>query len=480
MLDETRREMARLLRGLEFDSGRAVLKFVACGLAALAAAWLPEHAGLTEAGRSALAIVLLGAGLWITEAIPAFAVALLVIGLQIVVLGRAGGVLVAVGDSHAWEAYVRPWASPPMWLFFGGLVLARAAERTGLDREVASRVIAWSGGQPSRLLPAVMALAFGFSMFMSNTATAAMMLVMLRPALATLPEGSRTARALLLGLACAANLGGMATIIGTPPNTIAAALLQDSAKVDFLRWSLLAAPPALLLFGVLWVVLARPLRLENRTSFVLPPAVEAPTEGERVRRWQRLATLAVFLLTVALWMSGAWHGVPTGVVSFVPIVALSMMGIIRRQDIRAIDWDVLILLAGGLSLGVGIEQSGLAEWLAGRVGDAGLPDWQAALALAGLAALVSNLMSNTAAANILLPVTLVIARAMGGGPGAEAAFLVPVALACSTAMALPISTPPNALVYASGRLRGTDYLLPGLLMLLIGPPLAVVWCRWIG
>jgi sodium-dependent dicarboxylate transporter 2/3/5 len=157
-----------------------------------------------------------------------------------------------------------------------------------------------------------------------------------------------------------------------------------------------------------------------------------------------------------------------------------MMGVVRRQDIRAIDWDVLILLAGGLSLGVGIEQSGLAEWLAGRVGGAGLPAWQAALALAGLAALVSNLMSNTAAANILLPVTLVIARAMGGGPGAEAAFLVPVALACSTAMALPISTPPNAIVYASGRLRGTDYLLPGLLMLLIGPPLAVVWCRWVG
>jgi solute carrier family 13 (sodium-dependent dicarboxylate transporter), member 2/3/5 len=480
MLDDTRREMARLLRGLEFNSGRAVLKFAACALAAGLAAWLPEHAGLGEAGRWALAIVLLGAGLWITEAIPAFAVALLVIGLQIIVLGREGGVLAAAGDSKAWEAYVRPWASPPMWLFFGGLVLARAAERTGLDREVASRVIAWSDGRPSRLLPAVMALAFGFSMFMSNTATAAMMLAMLRPALAALPEGSRTARALLLGLACAANLGGMATIIGTPPNAIAAALLEDSAKVDFLRWSLLAAPPALLLFGVLWAVLAWPLRAERGARLALSPASEAASEAGRVRRWQRHATLVVFLLTVVLWMSGAWHGASTGVVSFVPIVALSMMGVIRRQDIRAIDWDVLILLAGGLSLGVGIEQSGLAEWLAGRVGGAELPAWQAALALAGLAALVSNLMSNTAAANILLPVTLVIARAMGGGPGAEAAFLVPVALACSTAMALPISTPPNAIVYASGRLRGTDYLLPGLLMLVIGPPLTVAWCRFAG
>lgn len=477
MLDDTRREIGRLLRGLEFDSGRAVLKFVLCGLVAALAAWMPEHAGLTEAGRWSLAIVLLGAGLWITEAIPAFAVALLVISLQVIVLGRAGGVLAAAGDRHAWEAYVRPWASPPMWLFFGGLVLARAAERTGLDREVASRVIAWSRGSPARLLPAVMVLAFSFSMFMSNTATAAMMLAMLRPALSALPEGSGTARALLLGLACAANLGGMATIIGTPPNAIAAALLEASDPVDFLRWTLLAAPPAVLLAVLLGFVLARPLRLEHALLPGLPLEPAGSRGGMGVRRWQRIGTLLVFLVTVGLWMSGAWHGVPTGVVSFVPIVTLSMMGVIRRQDIRAIDWDVLILLAGGLSLGVGIEQSGLAQWLAGRVGGAELAPWQAALALAGLAALVSNLMSNTAAANILLPVTLVIARAVGGG---EAVFVVPVALACSTAMALPISTPPNAIVYASGRLRGTDYLRPGLLMLGLGPPMAVAWCLLIG
>jgi sodium-dependent dicarboxylate transporter 2/3/5 len=470
MLDENRLERGR--------SARALLKFAACALLAVAAAWLPGYEGLTEAGRCSLAIVLFGAGLWITEAIPAFAVALLIIGLQVVVLGREGGVLAAAGDSRAWEVYVRPWASPPMWLFLGGLVLARAAERTGLDREVAVRVIAWSGGRPLRLLPAVMALTFVFSMFMSNTATAAMMLVMLRPALAALPEGSRTTRALLLGLACAANLGGMATIIGSPPNTIAAALLQEVAPVDFLRWSLLAAPPALVLFLALWGVLAWPLRAEQGTRFVLPAAGEAP--GGRASPWQRWVTIAVFLITVALWMSGAWHGVSTAVVAFVPIVMLTMTGVIRRQDMVTLDWDVLILLAGGLSLGVGMEQSGLAEWLAGRVGGAGLPEWQAALALAGLSALVSNLMSNTAAANILLPVTLVIARAMGGGPGAEAIFLVPVALACSTGMALPISTPPNALVYASGHLRGTDYLAPGLLMMLLGPPLAVAWCRWIG
>lgn len=475
MLD-TRNEIHRLMRKFEFDSGQAVLKFCLCALAAYAVAAWPEHPGLSDAGRCSLGIVVLGAGLWITEAIPAFAVALLVIGLQIIILGREGGVLAEAGDTKAWEAYVRPWASPPMWLFFGGLVLARAAERTGMDRHVAGRVLAWTKGSPSRLLPAIMALAFGFSMFMSNTATAAMMLAMLRPALASLPEGSKTARALLLGLACAANLGGMATIIGTPPNAIAAALLEDESPVDFLRWTLLALPPALVLFGVVWALLARPLRREKTA---LPPLDEPQKEGPGVRRWQRLLTLAVFFVTVFLWMSGAWHGIPTGVVAFVPIVALSMAGVIRKQDIRAIDWDVLILLAGGLSLGVGIERSGLAEWLAGLVQQAEMPPWQATLVLALLAALVSNLMSNTAAANILLPVTLVIAQAMGEGVDVTA-FVVPVALACSTAMALPISTPPNAIVYASGRLRGTDYLAPGLVMLALGPALAVGWCLLAG
>lgn len=323
------------------------------------------------------------------------------------------------------------------------------------------------------LLPALMALTFVLSMFMSNTATIALLLVMLRPALQGLPQDSSAARSLLLGLAVAANLGGMGTIIGSPPNTIAAGLLEKEQPVDFLRWTLLALPPALFLSAMVWLQLARRMRGDNTT--LLP--IELPGSEqviEPVRRWQRLATMMVFLLTVALWMSGEWHGIPTGVVSFVPIVALSMIGVIRREEIKSIDWDVLILLAGGLSLGVGIEASGLAKWLAAGVGAMGMPPWAAGLALAWIAALVSNLMSNTAAANILLPVTLVIASTSG-----ESADLmvIPAALGCSVAMALPISTPPNALVYSSNRLRGVDYLPTGLLTFLLGPPLAVFWCR---
>lgn len=473
-MTDTRAEMRRILNGLEFSSGTAVVKFTVCAALAWACAFLPAHEGLAEAGRWSLLIVILGAGLWITEAIPAFAVALLVIGLQIVMLGRPGGPLLAAEDSKGWEMFVRPWASPPMWLFFGGLVMAAAATRTGMDRQLARQVLRWSGGRAQVLLPALMGLAFVLSMFMSNTATTALLLVMLRPALDCLPQDSRTARSLLLGLAAAANLGGMGTIIGTPPNTIAAGLLETEQPVDFLRWTLLALPPALLLFGMAWLLLARGMRGDSTTT--LPVDLPDPVHMiEPVRCWQRLATGMIFLLTVALWMSGEWHGIPTGVVSFVPIVVLSMIGVIRREEIKGLEWDVLILLAGGLSLGVGIEASGLATWLAAGVGALGMPAWAAGLALAWIAALVSNLMSNTAAANILLPVTFVIA---GGSGEAASLMVIPVALGCSVAMALPISTPPNALVYSSGRLRAVDYLPVGLPMLLLGPPLVVLWCRW--
>lgn len=472
---DARYDIIRSLRGLEFRSGPAVLKFCACVLVAWLAAFVPEHAGLTEAGRWSLAIVILGAGLWITEAIPAFAVALLIIGLQILILGRPGGVLLEKSDLQGWEMFVKPWASPPMWLFFGGLVLARAAERTGMDRHLAQRVMRWSGGRAQVLMVAMMGMTFVLSMFMSNTATTALMLVMLRPALVTLPSASKAGRSLLLGLAVAANLGGMGTLIGSPPNAIAAGLLERETRVSFLEWSVLALPPAVLLSVVAWLLLRGPV---SAAGGCLP--VEVPQQAPEitpVRRWQRLATLVVFACTVVLWMSGGWHGIPTAVVSFVPIVALSMFGVIRREDMKTVEWDVLILLAGGLSLGVGLEVSGLAEWLAGGLHGTSMPPWLAALTLAWLAALVSNLMSNTAAANILLPVTLIIAQAMGQ----EAAyFVVPAALACSLAMALPISTPPNALVYSSGRLRGADYLPVGVTMFLLGPPLAVGWCLLMG
>ena len=477
MLD-TRAEIQRLLRHFQFRSGRALAKSLACAAVAWLVVYWPPLPDITLPARISLGIVTLAAGLWITEAVPAFAVALLVIGLQIIVLGQPGGPLPHTDDRPPWEAYVQPWASPPMWLFLGGLILARAAERASIDTTIAGAALRLTQGLPRRLLPMLMMVTFVFSMFMSNTATCAMMLTVLSPALTRLPPGSPVARSLLLGVAFSASLGGMATPIGSPPNAIAAGVLEGHGGISFQLWMLLGLPPAVLLAVLLWFWLSRPL-----SGFSTPLELELPASvhsdigepaGEKLARWQRHLTLAVLLVTILLWMSGSMHGVPTAVVSFFPIVTLSMIGVIRAQDIRGLNWEVLLLLAGGLSLGVGIENSGLADWMGRQLNAVSLPSWLLVLTISSVAALVSNLMSNTAAANILLPVGL--AAALGDANSTPASLLVPVALSCSLAMALPISTPPNALVYASGRLQTRDFLPGGLIALLIGPALATAWC----
>ena len=178
MLD-TRIEIRKLLGRMEFSSGKALLKIAICvSIAAVLSFW-PAHEGLTNAARWMLFILLLAAGLWISEAIAVFAVALLVMALQIAILGRPGGVFAS--GPQDWEIFIRPWASPVLWLFFGGFILASAAQKTALDRWLARRVLAWCGSRSERVLLGVMATTFVFSMFISNTATAAMMMAVIAP-----------------------------------------------------------------------------------------------------------------------------------------------------------------------------------------------------------------------------------------------------------------------------------------------------------
>lgn len=468
---------------LEFRSGRALAKVVGCFAVASAVAYLPEHAGLGEAGRVSLWILVLAAGLWVSEAIPAFAVALLVIGLQVLVLGRPGGVLAAPDDPNAWQTFTAPWAAPPMWLFFSGLVLARAAERTGLATWMAQQALALTGGHAGPMLVAAMGITMLFSMFISNTATAALMVAVLGPVLAAgSGAGMRAHGALLVGVAFAANIGGMATIIGTPPNAIAVGLLADVQSVNFLDWILLGAPPAMLLAGGLMVALAvRGDRADARSGAAGAGTAMVELAGvdvgipERVPLWQKLAVMSVFTVTVVLWLSERWHGLPTALVGFLSIVALSVTGVIRGADMRSLPWDILILLAGGLSLGVGVAESGLARWLALRVAEVPAAPWLLALGLCYLTGMLSNLMSNTAAANLILPVAIALGLEIGG-PVLAVQFAVPVALSASSAMCLPISTPPNAIVHATGQISGRDMLIGGLVVGVVAPPIAVAWC----
>jgi len=472
---DTRRDNRRLFEVLSFSYGRDLLKVLGCLLSALVFGLLPEYQGLSEAGHWALAILILAAGLWITEAIPAFSVALLIIGLEIVILGAPGGPFAGAEETTKWRIFIEPWASPLIWLFLGGFILAAAAAKTGLDKALAHAVLKWAGTRPRYVLLASMGITFVLSMFMSNTATAAMMLTVIAPLSMSLPTSDRFRVGLILGVAFSANLGGMGTIIGTPPNAIAAGILAQTQPIEFLSWMLIGLPPALLLLGVLWLYLLRRFPC-SQSMITLDSVPYAAAKSVSAPLWQRLLVVVVFIITVGLWMVGSLrHSSPTAVIAFIPITALSISGIIGIREIRNLPWDVLILLTGGLSLGVAVTETGLSDWLVSLLPLEGVGFLGVVLLFAYFTSALSNFMSNTGAANILIPIGFASALSLGNGDSAPT-LVISIALAASTAMCLPIATPPNAIAFSSGHVRTYHFIEAGLLIGLIAPAISVAWC----
>jgi sodium-dependent dicarboxylate transporter 2/3/5 len=309
-------------------------------------------------------------------------------------------------------------------------------------------------------------------MFMSNTATAAMMMAVLAPLGAGAATDDKKLRGIFLAVAVAANLGGMGTIIGSPPNAIAASQLTADQRPDFLHWMLLGMPPALLLIGIafLWI---RTRYLKDLITSELPHLhARQDTAANPRDHLNRGLVVGVFTVTVLLWMSEALHGIPSPVISFIPIIVLAITGVMDADDIRGLPWDVLLLIFGGMSLGAAVQETGVADWMASQVS----PSWGVpalVLACALLAVLLSNLMSNTATASVLVPVGIGLVPT-----ASNATMAVALALCCSLAMCLPISTPPNAVAYASGRVETRDLLEIGLLLAVVGPLVVIPWVLW--
>lgn len=467
---DTRHAAATLLGPIKRSVPTALFKvIIGVALAALIA-FVPEHAGLSEGGHRTLFTLILASWLWLTEAIPSFAVGLLVIALNVALLGSPQGVW-AAGDVDAWVEFVAPWGSPLLWLFFGGFVLSAAASKTGLDRRFAGLVLTRFGDQPNAILAGVMLITFITSMFMSNTATAAMMLAMLAPLLHRYREDGFT-RALVLGTAMAANIGGMGTIIGTPPNAIAAGALMATKPIGFAEWMLVGLPPAMLLgvLGWIYLIKAHPSSL-SRVQLNFEVAEDDESTDEIVP-WQRNVAMLTILGTIIMWLTSSLHGIPNAVVAVMPIAILTVTGILDERDVRGLSWDVLLLLAGGLSLGVAVAKTGVADWLVSQLPISGLALLPLGIALAYLTSLLSNVMSNTATANILIPLAIAL------GQGQAAALVVPLALAASSAMCMPISTPPNAIAFETGLITTRQLMKAGLVVGLLSPILVVLWSRF--
>lgn len=417
-----------------------------------------ELPGLSEAGHRLFGIFLMAVVLWVSEAVPLHATSTLVILLLVLTLSDASEPLAwgvaegfATGKAPDFSVYFACLADKVLILFLGGFFLATGAAKFGLDRNLASLMLRPFGEKPARVLLGLMLITGILSMWMSNTATCATIMAVVLPLIHQLPPGDRFRSALALGVPFAANLGGMATPVGTPPNAIALGALGGAGQCSFLQWMSFALPLTMLLLGLAWFLLVLLFRTgTKRLDLTLKPQWRTGTPA-----WIYYVTAA---LTIVLWMTEALHGINSYVVGLFPVAVLLATRVVTVKEFRALEWDVLWLVAGGIALGKAVAATGFDAWVVGLV------DWDRipVFALGGVLALatliLSTFISNSAATNLLAPMAVAVTTAAGSGPVAAVAA---VALGSSLAMALPISTPPNAIAYASGAIKTRDMAVAG-------------------
>lgn len=441
------------------------------GLLAGAAAFvlmllLPAPTGLSVEGWRTAATAVLMAVWWMTEAIPIPATAILPLGL-----------FPALGVLDASDAST-PYANELIFLFMGGFFLAVTMEKWGLHKRIALGIMAFVGTSPNRLVLGFMLATAFLSMWISNTATTAMMLPigiavgeMFKPQDHEGPY--EFGIALMLGVAYASSIGGIATLIGTPPNAVLAGAASEllDREIGFVQWMGVGVPLAVVMLPLTWLLLTRVLYPAGNLS----GDAEAIIDGERralgrASRGERV-TAAVFVLTALAWVlrSEKTFGATTipGIETWLPFVTDSTIAMTaaavlflipvdwRSGDFaldwptaRKIPWGVLVLFGGGLSLARAMDQSGLATWIGSVVGalDA-LPVILIVGVVATLIVFLTEVTSNTATATMAMPIMAGAAVGLGIEP---LLLMTTAALSASMAFMLPVATPPNAIVFASG------------------------------
>jgi sodium-dependent dicarboxylate transporter 2/3/5 len=405
-----------------------------------------------------LAIFGAAVALWVSEAIPLSATSISVILAQVLLISDEAVLgLPDEFDPPAYESIYATLANPVLLLFLGGFVLADAAAKYRLDRNLAGFLLRPFGSRPTSVLAGLMGITALLSMFVSNTATTAAMMAVVLPVAAGLAADDRFKVALILAVPVAANLGGLGTPVGSPPNAIALGRLADRGfDVDFLTWMALAVPvsAALLLAGWLLLVRRYPAASES---------IDVDIGGAFDRSRSAKILYVTFALTVAGWLTEPLHGVPSATVGFVPVVVLLATSVFTVDDLRRLNWHILWLVGGGIALGNGVASTGLDVWLVGRLDWGALPSLVLAAALALVALVLSTVISNSATANLMAPIAISLAVSDAVDLDPLLAGLL-IAMACSLAMALPVSTPPNAVAYASGAIESKDLAAVGLLI----------------
>ena len=472
------------------------IKFIIASILAIVALFLPyESLGFDAASPMGIlnpleirviGVFVMAALFWILQPFPIWSTSVLVIVLMIVTMSdssltpfRVDGVTMI---SH--KSIMATFANPIIMLFLGGFFLAAAATKYKMDLNLARVLLKPFGKNPKFVLLGLMLITAVFSMFMSNTATAAMMLAILAPVLKLFEPDDRGKAAFALAIPLGANIGGMGTPIGTPPNAIALGALNDAVArgdlvanpVTFGQWMAFGIPYVIILMVVAWLLLLKiyPIKMKEMV-------LNIEGAGKFDTSPKAIIVYITFILCVILWVTGKGvHGINDNAIAMIPMAVFALTGVITKKDLNAMSWDVLWLVAGGFALGVGLNATGLAAHLIKTIPFASWSPLALMIGCGIICLFMANFMSHTSTATLLVPILCAVGIACQDnliGLGGVTALLVSVAFASSLGMSLPISTPPNALAHATGYTDTRGMAITGVVMGILG--LIVSWIMMI-
>ncbi len=429
--------------------------------------------GMTIIQKRTLAIFLFAILMWLFEAVPAWTTSVMVVVLLLFTTSNSSLVFFenaapeVLGAQTSYKSLLHCFADPIIMLFIGGFVLAIAASKTGLDLFLARVMLKPFGKKPQMVLLGFLMVTGIFSMFLSNTATAAMMLTFLGPVLKALPADGKGKTALALAIPIAANVGGMGTPIGTPPNAIALKYMSEiGIEIGFGEWMAFMIPFTIFLLFIAWVMLIKLFPFKAKE-------INLNIEGELKKDWRSVVVYITFICTVLLWVLDKKTGVNANVVAMLPVGVCAIIGVLTKRDLEEISWSVLWMVAGGFALGVGLQETGLAKTLIDAIP---FGSWPAVVMVVGSGLIcyaMANFISHTATASLLVPILAAVGASAAVSAnlaplGGVSTLLIGVAIGSSLGMVLPISTPPNAIAAATGMIEQKEMVKTGLIMGIIG------------
>lgn len=446
---------------------------------------------LTVIQQRMIAIFAFAALMWILEGVPAWVTSVLIIvimlftvsdsaistlidpryysGVDVETVTKSGKEVVQLSGIISYKDIIASFADPTVMLFLGGFVLALVASKSGVDVSLARVMMKPFGNNPRVVLLGFMLVTAIFSMFVSNTATAAMMLTFLAPVFRSLPDSEKGRTALALAIPIGCNIGGIATPIGTPPNGIALGSLKEAGvNIGFLDWIAFTFPLMIVILLISWAILCSMYKFSAEK-------IEFKIKGGAEKCWQTKAIYIVMIMTIALWCGEKIFGINSYVVALFPVGAFTALGIVTSQDLKELDWSLLWMVAGGFALGTGMKSSGLARAMVESIPFSEFPVYGVLIGAGLVCWIFSTFISNSASAALLIPILIAVGTGMQAqlAPlGGLCTLVVGIALCASFAMTLPISTPPNAIAYSTGLVKTSQMAKVGLLVGVISMVLA--------